>query len=221
MYTMPDHRPEISAHSVVLLGNFNPAIFHPQWFARQGLIREGEADDAKVQVNHPQLSQFETEQFLFLVTLDKFTIVTRPKTSPDLLRDLVLGTFYILEHTPMTALGMNQQMHVAMASEEAWHRLGDKLAPKEAWSPLLPERPGLRSLDVTFGGLDPKKPSVTVRVQPSLQMKHGVYFEVNHHRPALSENPNEELQDVLKTEWDNSRTKGDEIVSRIIDWSAD
>src|SRR5437762_8820921 len=35
---------------VVMLGSFNPAILHPQWFLRQKLIGEEEALDAKVKV---------------------------------------------------------------------------------------------------------------------------------------------------------------------------
>jgi hypothetical protein len=122
---------EINAHTIVLLGSFNPGIFHPQWFARQGLLPDGEVDSSTLQVVHPQASQFETERFFIQVTLDRFQAMTKPNTPGDVLRDLVLGAFTVLEHTPMKALGMNRQMHFSMGSEEAWHRLGDKLAPKD------------------------------------------------------------------------------------------
>ena len=36
--------PEISDVSVVLLGDFNPAIFTPAWFALHGLLPERVAD---------------------------------------------------------------------------------------------------------------------------------------------------------------------------------
>ncbi len=35
---MPEHTLEISGSLVVLVGSFNPAIFHPEWFARNGLL---------------------------------------------------------------------------------------------------------------------------------------------------------------------------------------
>jgi hypothetical protein len=44
--------------SIVLVGNFNPAIFQPAWLAAKGLIRESEASAAVVEVIHPELAQY-------------------------------------------------------------------------------------------------------------------------------------------------------------------
>src|SRR4051812_43331288 len=42
MDPMPEHTgPDITA-SVVLVGNFNPAIFHPSWFIATGLMSESD-----------------------------------------------------------------------------------------------------------------------------------------------------------------------------------
>lgn len=46
--------PEIDGSSIVVLGSFNPAIFHPLWFKINQLIRPEEADSAKLEVTHPQ-----------------------------------------------------------------------------------------------------------------------------------------------------------------------
>jgi hypothetical protein len=40
--------PEIQGMSIVLVGGFNPKIFHPAWFAAQKLIREKEAEEANI-----------------------------------------------------------------------------------------------------------------------------------------------------------------------------
>ena len=41
---MPDYTLEISGASIVLLlGSFNPAIFHPEWFSRNGLLPRGKS----------------------------------------------------------------------------------------------------------------------------------------------------------------------------------
>ena len=42
--------PEISGVGVVLLGDFNPAIFTPAWFALHGLLPESAADNAELQI---------------------------------------------------------------------------------------------------------------------------------------------------------------------------
>ena len=173
---MPEPTLEINGASVVMVGSFNPAIFHPEWFARNGLLPQGEVDSADLQVVHPQLSQFETERFSFQITMDRFAALTKPNTTAGPLRDLILGTFFILEHTPVSAIGLNRMLHFAMGSEEAWHRLGDRLAPKEPWNPILEGRPGLRNLDIITQKESPKGASVMVRIQPSIQVQHGVYF---------------------------------------------
>jgi hypothetical protein len=219
----PMHKPqlELNAHSIVLIGAFNPAIFHPQWFGRQGLLPAGEAENAALQVVHPQMSQFETERFYIQVTQDRFTAVTKPNTSGEPLRDLVYATFVILEHTPVTAMGMNRQMHFAMGSEDAWHRLGDKLAPKEPWSPLLPHRPGLRTLEIHSSSKDPKESSMTVKVQPSVLVTHGAYFEINSHHPGSSmDSGRSEALQILKNEWDSAQEKGETIARDVLEWSA-
>ena len=60
---MPQHVPEISGGSIVLLGSFNPKIFQPEWFFRQELLSEDEVKDADIKVIAPQISHFETERF--------------------------------------------------------------------------------------------------------------------------------------------------------------
>ena len=114
---MPLPKLEINAYTIVLLGSLNPGL-HPQWFARQNLLPEGETESSNLQVVHPQACQFETERFAIQVTLDRFQAMTKPNTPGDVLRDLVLGTFSILEHTPLNALGMNRQMHFSMGSRK-------------------------------------------------------------------------------------------------------
>jgi len=41
--------PEAEGLDVVLVGSFNPAIFHPEWFFRQGIVAEQDAKEAIIQ----------------------------------------------------------------------------------------------------------------------------------------------------------------------------
>lgn len=54
--------PRIAGASIVLVGNFNPAILSPDWFVRQGLVNEFAVlrDDPDFIV-HPQISQFKLD----------------------------------------------------------------------------------------------------------------------------------------------------------------
>jgi hypothetical protein len=41
-------------------------------------------------------------------------------SNSNLIRDLVLGTFQLLRHTPIKAMGVNREAVFAMESEEEW-----------------------------------------------------------------------------------------------------
>lgn len=218
---MPEPSLEISAASVVLIGSFNPRIFQPEWFARQGLLPNAEAESANIQIIHQQVTQFETERFLFQVTTDRLYASTKPDTVSEPLRDLIVGTFYVLEHTPVQAMGLNRDMHFRMPSEEAWHQLGDKLAPKEPWREVIERRrPGLRDLQILYNPTSPKEPTTTITVQPSLQIQPGVYFLVNEHFARVEEATVKSLMAILNDRWEEIQPNAERIARHILSWAA-
>ena len=93
------------------------------------LLPQPEADAADVKVIAPPISHFETERFSVFVTEQQFIAASKPDANPAPLRDLVAGTFFILENTPVSAMGLNRQMHIPMESEEAWHQIGEGACP--------------------------------------------------------------------------------------------
>ncbi len=216
---MPDLIPEISGGTVVLIGSFNPKIFQPEWFARQGLLPQAEADTADIKVIVPQVSHFETERFIIQVTDNRFVAASKPSTNPAPLRDLVLGAFFILEHTPVTALGLNYQMHFAMGSEERWHQIGDRLAPKEPWNQVLEGRPGLLTMTIRTEKDKPKGAQFNVKVEPSTQVPHGVYFETNEHYPAPEAEPLKGLMGILGERWEEAQVYASRVVNHILTWA--
>ncbi|HEB80754.1 MAG TPA: hypothetical protein ENI71_02630 [Chromatiales bacterium] len=50
--------PEYDDAAIVLLGNFNPRIFRPDWFGKHCLIGEAEADAASIEIIHPEICIF-------------------------------------------------------------------------------------------------------------------------------------------------------------------
>src|SRR6184192_974106 len=113
-------REEFRSASLVALGSFNPAIFQPQWLGATKLIRQEEADKATIEVVHPEMTVFSTEWFKIEVTSGRFAILTDDPTKHLPLRDLAIGVFRVLEHTPITAMGFNSIHHFAMGSSEEW-----------------------------------------------------------------------------------------------------
>jgi hypothetical protein len=222
MLKMADPTLEISGASIVLLGAFNPRIFQPEWFVNQGLLPQTEADGADLALIHPQVTQFETERFFFQVTLDRLAAGTKPNALPESLRDLIVGTFYVLEHTPVSAMGLNRQMHFAMHSVEAWHLVGDRLAPKEPWKEFGdPRRPGMRNLQILYNATSPDEPSTTISVQPSVSVQHGIYFELNDHFAADNKDRGLKfLMNILGTRWEESQKNAERIAKHILGWAA-
>jgi hypothetical protein len=217
---MSDLIPEITSGTVVLLGSFNPKIFQPEWFARQQLLPQAEADAADIKFIIPQVSNFETERFSLQVTDQRFVVTSRASASPAPLRDLVQGVFFILEHTPVTAMGLNYQMHFQMESEERWHEVGDRLAPKEPWKEVLGGgRPGLLSMTILTQKDEPKGAQFRVKVEPSAQVKSGVYFETNEHYPAPEVEPLKGLMEILGGRWEEAHVHASKVVNHILSWA--
>lgn len=205
--------PEIEDASIVVLGTFNPAIFHPLWFKMNELIRPEEAESAKLEVTHPQISIFSFEWCRVHVETGRFIVNASNKASYGLISDLVFGTFSILDHTPITAMGLNRTMHFKMDSREKWHAFGHMVAPKEVWSQIM-AKPGLRSLTME----DPREtPEGVLRVQiePSVRIDPGVFIDVNNHY-KLENKSVQDMLEILRNSWKDVLNKAEDIADSLL-----
>lgn len=208
---------EWSSHatSIVLVGTFNPAIFQPMWLAINGLIRKEEADaviekgkdENFVVLNN--ITQYSLEWAALRVQRERFQLITE-KASEKEICDLTVGIFRLLEHTPITAVGLNQSAHFEIDAEEKWHTIGHRLAPKPGiWDDIL-QKPGLQTLTVKGTRPDGKEGCVLVRIEPSTKFKYGVYVDVNDHF-QMTEPKAKEATRVVQEEWDASKTRATKI----------
>jgi hypothetical protein len=197
---MPDFGCEIEATNIVLLGNFNPAIFQPAWLVAHNLIRKEEGDAAKIQVIAAEVASFATDWLNLLVTQNKFQASTSDPSHYEPLRDLVLGIFLLLEHTPFDKMGINREMHFKMPSVEAWHEVGHLLVPKEIWREFLGD-PGMRSVSVEGSPKHAPDTVLRVKVEPSTRVQPGVYVETNQHHQASGPDAPRQLMGILRDKW--------------------
>jgi len=109
-------------------------------------------------------------------------------------------------------------MHFSLQSEENWHRLGDKLAPKEGWREILEGRPGMLALIITAQRGDASGSIVTVRVEPSSQIKFGVYFDINENFPAPTNDALKSLMGTVRERWEESQAYAAKVANHILDW---
>jgi hypothetical protein len=204
--------------SIVLVGGFDPRRFQPHWFRAERLIGEGEAEQAEIRIVHAEVSDWATDWFDLQVTKNRFMVSAKVESRAESLRDLVIGTFQLLENTVTTALGLNRTMHFDVGGEENWHKVGHTLAPKELWRPHLSVDPGMRTLQIEEArradGLPGK---VVVTVQPSQKYKHGVFFDVNNELYPDGETNTTFFMKVVREHWSRLLDEGKKMADDVLE----
>jgi hypothetical protein len=209
---------EIQGVSLVLIGSFNPAIFHPSWFAAYNLIRKEEAETADTKIIHSDIADFKLGWLSVNVLRDRLQLGTVQESYYEALRDIAVGVLQLLSHTPVTMMGINREFHFNLLSEDAWNGLGYRLVPKQDWEPFL-KRPGLTVL--TEEGLRPDeyKGYIRVSVQPSPRVSFGVYVHVNDHYQLISDGKEiggaDKARIILSEKWSESMKRGLDIAQGI------
>ena len=123
---------EIFGSSIVLVGQFNPAIFTADWLERNSLIGSEDAEYARASTNvlvSHAVAVCETEWFALQVLENQFSLTSKGALS-HAFRDLAEGIATLVPHTPVTALGLNFMGHYKMSTEAGYHMVGDVLVPK-------------------------------------------------------------------------------------------
>ncbi len=222
--------PEIDGVSIVLVGNFNPAIFTPAWFALCDLLPKTVVDGANLQVAHPEITHFQTDWLNLQVTIEKFSAETL--LAPHIrVRDLVVRVFKeYLYHTPLRAFGINRNVHFRVRDFSASDRIGRTLAPVEPWGTwgrrlgTKGHQGGMISLTMTQATVEgrPADDQVNVTVQPSnriLEDAPGVYVGVNDHYTAGETDGREmgrRLMETLEENFDSSVAGSENIIDHIM-----
>jgi hypothetical protein len=205
--------------SIVLVGGFDPRRFQPDWFRQEKLLGQTEAEQAEIRIVAQEVAEWSTEWFDLQVTTNRFFVIAKFESRAESLRDLVVGTFQLLEHTVTTALGLNRTMHYDAGGEENWHRIGDALVPKDLWRPHLAKRPGMRTLQIEETQRGDGLPGKTiVTVQPSQKYKHGVFFDVNNEIHPQGEVNTSFFVEVIRKHWerlqDEAKRMADDVLQK-------
>ncbi len=221
--------PETGGVSVVVLGDFNPAIFTPAWFALHGLLSESAADNADLKVASPQVTAFSTEWLDLQVTADRFQANTQQ--APLIrVRDLAVRVFREhLHHTPLRVIGINRDVHFRVTDQATRDRIGRILAPPEPWGgwkdelDLGGEYGGMKSLTMSQFSPAGRPPGgqMNVTVEPSARIgsgRTGIYVNVNDHYAAGSGGPDArtELLGFLENDFDSSIQRSEGIVDHVM-----
>jgi len=214
--------PKAQELTIVLVGDFNPKIFHPTWFFSQELIKKSDEEYAEIEIIRPEISIFSLEWMKLSVTRDRATFETKTEPYYELLRDLVVSTFRLLNHTPIKMLGINVKKTFRIESTEAWHNYGHTLAPKKPWEGLL-TTPGL--ISTTIQGVRPDAHKGYVQVitgpTPDIVLKNGISIVVNDHYSLVSSEEDTvvgcgEILEILESSWTASMRRSDTIIDSLL-----
>lgn len=221
LFIMAISQLKIQGHSIILLGNFNPIIFQPAWFSAKELLAQAEAEAAKVEIIHPDAAIFSLEWMRLEVTRERLMVETTQESYYEVIRDLILGMFSLLSHTPLKKMGINTNMHFLIENEEQWHNIGHRLAPKDLWKDIL-QSPGMGSLTmIESTRRDGLKGSISVKIEPSVKvLPWGVFINVNDHIEAKDADAiigSDEIMNILRSSWKDCHERAKNIIYTLLE----
>jgi hypothetical protein len=179
-----------------MIGRFNPTIFQPKWLLSQQLIRQSLAESAKgklqiegdtqLKIVHPSVTAYSTDSYHIQVTPEQYVISSVNSDWLEELRDLTVGIFRTLNHTPIYKMGINQEWHFKAIDNVTYKSIMSKYIPSDPWSNLV-KNPSPISVQIASEREDEYKGSVVVRAERSNQVKNGIYLLVNDHYDLVEE----------------------------------
>lgn len=203
--------PKSERLSIVVVGQFNPAIVMPAWLEREGLVSKESASAAEVDLIAPDVASFTVSSKQVQVLRERLTVSTGDTREEDTLCDLVVGILDILSHTPTSQVGLNYEGHFLLSSESAWHGKGHLLAPKEPWADLL-TKPGL--MNVTMRDNSRSDGHLDVSVGPSRIVTTGLAVTTNNHFELASGAAQDAIA-LITREWRQSLQNSRRIASSL------
>ncbi|MDX1760619.1 MAG: hypothetical protein R3218_00530 [Christiangramia sp.] len=201
--------------SIVLVGQFNPSIITPHWLSSKKAIRESEAENAKVKIIHPEISDFKISFAEFQVSQDKFIISCNNEADFDLAKDLTISIFSILSETPVSGIGLNHIIHFGLNNAKQYNSFGDWLSPHKIWEDQLDD-PKLMELKIVepFSEGNPVKNMVSISISEVIK-QFGVRYLLNYHI-EISKIKEKSPANIVINHWEKSITKSNNIFNSLI-----
>ncbi len=139
------------------------------------LLPQSECEEAKVLIIHPEVSIFEAGPFRFQIQHDRFDAGTFEPQHYNALRDVVVGTFRLLRHSPIRMVGINRDLHFKSEGAFSWENVEGSVS-KVIGSEGLAGGFLPRGLDMQRLRDDTYEGRIVARLEPSSKEKNGVYF---------------------------------------------
>jgi hypothetical protein len=214
--------------SLVVVGNFNPKIFHPEWYIRKKILPEwdysaGESNSFFCQAD---FSQFEFDGCKLQVFLNQFVLRTTESKNREAIQDFAIRTFEILGETPVSQVGMNSTFIFKLDSKETYFSFGEGLAPSQLWAEAAgyvkdvaeERKKDLGVYDLTMQLPRPDDLSGYVRSRLHVQNvpDYVLNFSVNSHVELGDAASADTLRKILLDHWEPSLSLAETLYANIV-----
>jgi hypothetical protein len=210
---------DVVGTSIVLVGPADPTVLQPSNLLKIGALTEADLTELQYEIFAPEVTVAKLSWVRAIVERDKFMFSTTPQApAAEPVRDLLLSVVELQATTRFTALGINREQHFAVSSLEVWHDVGHRLVPKaDLWSKIL-NQPGTLSVTVQGERDDGAKGKINLRIEPSIQIRPGIFVHINDHfdasADALETDP-DHLLVHLTDGWSSSVRRFERIVAAV------
>ncbi len=176
---MSAFNPDLENLNILVLGSFNPTIFHPLWFKQHNLISNSDLifteEKSSVKLLHPQITQFTLSWCEIEIQTNRFLIQTTQEAYFEQLFDLAIGVFTLLQHTPITAVGINYLTNQSLDQADKFDFLNNFYSSKlkEIYRGFLP-------FNIQFTIQKDKESNINVQIKEDINSKK-IVTNVNYH----------------------------------------
>ncbi|WP_319561061.1 hypothetical protein [Marispirochaeta sp.] len=202
---MPRHAMKVKGHSIVFASDFNPTVFQPRWLKQLGLLDFDESDE-KVNIIHPEITDFVYSWLNIKVTRTKLIAQTIDESAFELLRDFVFGLFSYFDTIPVNRAGINFDMHIDLFDREYVRTTFQNLVNYSFLSKLTTE-PDINSLRFNqHYDYEDFYHTMNIRIEPSMTRvpNTGIFISINNDLWLKDENNHDprKILDVISSKWD-------------------
>lgn len=211
---------EAESTSIVLVGQFNPIIFHPEWCAGHDVISRSEAEETTIEFAQSQLMRYSLSWGAVEVSQQRFMVKTNTPTFTEMLSDFVIKIFELLSHTPVSQLGINRERIIKFPNVKSFENFSVSAIPRDRWDFM--KKPGLRDVIMQ----DEERPDdydgyIQARVQSlkDTDNKNLVKISINDHYQISNYSPSmgcEAIINIINENWSTSLNRSNTYIDLII-----
>ena len=212
--------------SIVLLGSFNPRIFHPEWLINRQIVDSWNYNE-ETMICVPDFAQVHLPDSRTLsVYINRFILESTLASNNLALADLATNIFVRLSETPLEKLGMNYSATIRLRNQESWRNFAKDFAPispwKDACSYLQSELTdsqekeiGLWSITMHFPRPDELEGFLRPKIEVASSEERTLAFSINNH-VELDQVETSGAMKILSEHWENSLLIAEQLIEKMM-----